>query len=302
VHRRLLRIAPLLAVALAGCFIDFGGAPALTTASTGPGTSTSAADTTTGEQGTSAASTTSTGTSTTALGVTSTADATTTDASTGPADASTTTTGATTELTSSGGVEPFCGDGLVDPGEACDDGNQLDDDLCRADCSLPTCDDAVKNQDESDVDCGGGVCPTCGHCQACRGNVDCVAGSFCTKGKCVASAMVQISLLKHCGPAMANWTVGPPLPPGNYRITAEAGGGRVAKASGFGWRAACDGLDFGAMFVPFKEPSADAAFAALPVTQVDSPYPGGVLRCGIIDTICSDNLGGADFSVHLLCE
>lgn len=275
VQQQLLTIATLALCAAPACS---GNDDATTDGSTGGAASTG------GDAGETSPSTT----------VTPTTDPTTGPAETGVAETGTDATGIVGETSGTG--DDTTGDGTT--GHV----SRGDTETASTGEPAPSCEDAVQNQDESDVDCGGGVCPTCGHCQACRGNVDCVAGSFCTKGKCVASAMVQISLLKHCGPAMANWTVGPPLPPGNYRITAEAGGGRVAKASGFGWRAACDGLDFGAMFVPFKEPSADAAFAALPVTQVDSPYPGGVLRCGIIDTICSDNLGGADFSVHLLCE
>ena len=34
------------------------------------------------------------------------------------------------------GVVPECGNGLVEAGERCDDGNQVDNDLCRNDCSI----------------------------------------------------------------------------------------------------------------------------------------------------------------------
>jgi cysteine-rich repeat protein len=36
---------------------------------------------------------------------------------------------------------PFCGDGVVDPGEACDDGNKSNNDGCRNNCSLSSCGD-----------------------------------------------------------------------------------------------------------------------------------------------------------------
>ena len=32
---------------------------------------------------------------------------------------------------------PICGDGILDVGEACDDGNDIDDDGCANDCTLP---------------------------------------------------------------------------------------------------------------------------------------------------------------------
>jgi cysteine-rich repeat protein len=35
-----------------------------------------------------------------------------------------------------GAVEPFCGDGILDPGEECDDGNQLPDDGCSPTCEI----------------------------------------------------------------------------------------------------------------------------------------------------------------------
>lgn len=36
---------------------------------------------------------------------------------------------------------PVCGNGIVEPGEACDDGNRVDNDFCRNDCTLPRCGD-----------------------------------------------------------------------------------------------------------------------------------------------------------------
>lgn len=33
-------------------------------------------------------------------------------------------------------MEPFCGDGNIDPGEQCDDGNNIDGDGCSADCTF----------------------------------------------------------------------------------------------------------------------------------------------------------------------
>ncbi|HEY8376761.1 MAG TPA: pectin acetylesterase-family hydrolase, partial [Nannocystis sp.] len=46
------------------------------------------------------------------------------------------TTGATTEASSSSGaVQPGCGDGVLDPGEECDDGNDDEFDGCLPDCT-----------------------------------------------------------------------------------------------------------------------------------------------------------------------
>ncbi|MEZ4453315.1 MAG: pectin acetylesterase-family hydrolase [Nannocystaceae bacterium] len=118
-----------LAVSLAACGAD----DAATSATEG----TTAAESTTAE-GTSA------GTDTSGAGSTSTAA--TTDASGTMSGGETTTTGTTTTTTTTTGtdtdtdattgvVEPGCGDGVVDPGEACDDGNDDDFDGCKSDCT-----------------------------------------------------------------------------------------------------------------------------------------------------------------------
>ena len=65
-------------------------------------------------------------------------------------------------------VQPGCGDGVVDPGEACDDGAANSDtaaDACRTDCQLPRCGDGVVDTDEACDDgneaAGDGCDPAC---------------------------------------------------------------------------------------------------------------------------------------------
>ncbi|AKF06771.1 hypothetical protein DB32_003920 [Sandaracinus amylolyticus] len=43
---------------------------------------------------------------------------------------------------------PACGDGVIDEGEACDDGNDLDADGCEADCTLPACGNGIVDPGE----------------------------------------------------------------------------------------------------------------------------------------------------------
>ncbi|MBM3204546.1 hypothetical protein FJZ48_01015 [Candidatus Uhrbacteria bacterium] len=50
-----------------------------------------------------------------------------------------------------------------------------------------TCQDGVFNGAETDVDCGGGVCPRCGINKFCGGNADCLSG-LCSSGRCVVVA------------------------------------------------------------------------------------------------------------------
>ncbi len=49
---------------------------------------------------------------------------------------------------------PRCGDGARQPGEACDDGNKLDNDGCTNTCTLPACGDAIVQASEQ-CDTGG---------------------------------------------------------------------------------------------------------------------------------------------------
>ncbi|EDM77682.1 putative lipoprotein [Plesiocystis pacifica SIR-1] len=50
----------------------------------------------------------------------------------------------------------------------------------------PTCEDGVKNQDETDIDCGGGTCSPCEDGLICSQNSDCISMS-CVDGVCVSA-------------------------------------------------------------------------------------------------------------------
>lgn len=54
-----------------------------------------------------------------------------------------------------------------------------------------TCSDAIKNQDESGVDCGG-VCPKCAAGTACKSNSDCIS-NICSNNTCVTTAPPTLS-------------------------------------------------------------------------------------------------------------
>lgn len=53
-------------------------------------------------------------------------------------------------ISASGGIHYVagCGDGFVQPGEQCDDGNSNDDDGCRNDCTAELCGDGILDPDE----------------------------------------------------------------------------------------------------------------------------------------------------------
>jgi cysteine-rich repeat protein len=54
-------------------------------------------------------------------------------------------------------------------------------------CLAPTCTDGVLNGNETDLDCGGGICPKCSAGQTCIFASDCASG-VCTQSICAASS------------------------------------------------------------------------------------------------------------------
>jgi cysteine-rich repeat protein len=89
-------------------------------------------------------------------------------------------------------TEVACGDGLQNPaaGEACDDGNRENLDLCTNECAAATCSDGLRNADEVDTDCGGRCGPgTCEDGQICGAPADCASG-LCERNRCSAPTRV----------------------------------------------------------------------------------------------------------------
>ena len=157
----------------------------------------------------------STGFSGTTSGPASTAVETSTSGGTSGGEASTTTgpgsdSGASgTEASGSGasavttGKAPLCGDGEVDPGEACDDGNQDDNDACLVGCVAASCGDGFVMAGVEACDDGNGenndaclqTCElaSCGDGFVMAGVEECDDGNdadtdgcrnVCTKAKC----------------------------------------------------------------------------------------------------------------------
>jgi hypothetical protein len=51
-------------------------------------------------------------------------------------------------------------------------------------CTAPSCTDGVKDQDETDVDCGGSHCSACGGGKMCLMTSDCAWPIPCTNNVC----------------------------------------------------------------------------------------------------------------------
>jgi hypothetical protein len=75
-----------------------------------------------------------------------------------------------------------------EPGQACASNADCSSSRCDGGghCAIPTCADGVKNDGETDTDCGG-TCPACADGLLCKGAVDC-RSSVCTNGHCTAAA------------------------------------------------------------------------------------------------------------------
>ena len=85
-------------------------------------------------------------------------------------------------------VTGFCMHYIGNDGLICDDGDPTTiNDACNSGVcegtSAETCDDGIKNQNESDIDCGGS-CSGCSAGESCNNVLDCSRGLSCTRGVC----------------------------------------------------------------------------------------------------------------------
>ena len=136
----------VLACAVAACSGDDGSSGSASGSATG-GTATATASGTTGTTGAGPASATgsSQGSDSASSGSATQGSATQGSATQGSATQGTATAGSDTGTAgsgtaSTGGVMPVCGNGLLEPGEECDDGNDVDNDACSNTCTKVPCD------------------------------------------------------------------------------------------------------------------------------------------------------------------
>jgi hypothetical protein len=72
-------------------------------------------------------------------------------------------------------------------GKSCKVGGDCESHVCTGGtCIAPSCGDKVQNEEETDVDCGGGHCPGCSAGKRCEVGTDCKSG-VCTGGTCQAT-------------------------------------------------------------------------------------------------------------------
>jgi cysteine-rich repeat protein len=129
-------------------------------------------------------------------------------------------------------VNAVCGDGLLHNqgkgSEQCDDGNSAEDDACSNLCVAATCEDQLKNNGESDVDCGGS-CEGCGLGQACGSDSECES-KICEQGGCILPRSCAHLLAKDEASPSGSYVIdpdgaGPAAPFEVYCDMVTAGGG-----------------------------------------------------------------------------
>lgn len=96
------------------------------------------------------------------------------------------------QLAATGGVNANrCGNGQIDAGETCDDGNLVDGDCCSWNCQSAAAGTGCTSDDNP---CTTDVCSAAGECQhlpssgACNDGNPCTSGDACSGGQCVGAA------------------------------------------------------------------------------------------------------------------
>lgn len=204
-----------------------------------------------------------------------------------------------------------CGNGVVDPGEQCDDGNASNLDGCLVTCQHPSCRDGLLSGDETDIDCGAACPQACGGCQGCSTTNDCDAGLSCVDAICVASGFLSVSFSTDChGDNVFGDQSLEDLPAGRYRVTALPSGGTIYPPpwdppdSGWIWDVWCNTYNPETMRTPpgALYSNANVAYGNLMADSEEFDHPGGDFTCWIDDGICENNSGEVSFEVELACD
>lgn len=210
---------------------------------------------------------------------------------------------------SSTGDAPVCGNGSVELGEECDDGNASDLDACTATCTVSRCDDGLLDGTETDLDCGG-PCQGCAQCRACAQPDDCAPGLVCgDAGLCTLRQTMMVDWVAHCGTAADGYTL-PDLPAGTYVATPVQSAGTLwlppfdPPDTGYFYEIQCaNGVLLDQLRTPpgLRYSTVASAFANLQADSQMFDFAGGDLTCYRTDDTCADNDGVVVFDVELVC-
>ncbi len=203
----------------------------------------------------------------------------------------------------------------VDDASSAADGSGIEDAMPDAEPSSPSCNDGMRNQDETGVDCGGVSCRPCAHCDTCDNERGCPDALECISGRCHYREQVIVDWLKNCvvrdSGDLSNAVIVSGMPTGLLELTAISGGGTAWNVGvhdpptrGYAYRVTCDPLDATALASPegvyYATP--DEAFAALEVSSIEVDHKGGDILCYQPDSGCTDNSGSVVFSIQSVCS
>jgi hypothetical protein len=153
-------------------------------------------------------------------------------------------------------------------------------DACRSGvCTAPSCTDSELNADETDIDCGGSVCPVCDNGQACVDDGDCLS-NFCDDGSIVVGTGGGATT-GGAGPGGAGGMGGLGGAGGAGGATAGVGGaGGLGGAGGFGGAGGSGGA-------PVTASSSSASSSSASGTGGAGGSPGGLCAACIDDVQCA---------------
>jgi cysteine-rich repeat protein len=124
----------------------------------------------------------------------------------------------------------YCGDGIIDPGEACDDGNGVNGDNCRNNCVLPRCGDTILDPGEQCDDgnnvSGDGCSSTC--------QLEVVTVTYPNGGETIAGTPVNITWT--APPAAVKFEVGYSVAGGPWNLIASG-----VTVHSYNWTPPCQG-------------------------------------------------------------
>ena len=170
-----------------------------------------------------------------------------------------------------------------------------------------TCANGARDDDESDVDCGG-ACSPCELCSVCSDDADCIEGATCFGGGCRVFTSFITDWVTDCN-AEGEFLPSIEVPPGVYRLTATQSAGSkwisdtINGGNTWAWWLDCKEVELEDLRTPIGQWYADPgdAFDALLYPAQSVVLPEGKLSCGVIDNACTDNRGGVAVAVENVC-